>query len=1394
MFAIKAKLLNLNKTLNFILDTAAQISILKEEFIGNKTQINEMHKVIITGITDNNIQSLGTIQDIISIEKLKLPIEFQLISSNLGQSDGILGINFLKNFESFEIDLMKGTLTLKNETITIIKLIDLKVEAAALPEVETNPNSYNDFLGNPESKQNFITRNSTSSIQSTKKHKAFTSEGNGIDQYLNDVPCDDLINNEYFSKQEHNKNLNDVPRDDLINNEYFSKQEHNNNLNYVPRDDLINNEYFSKQEHNKNLNDVPRDDLINDEYFSTKEHNNNINIYDHIEPTGKHMDDDPLVQVNENEVNIVKEKANDIITNLDDLLTPECLKLKYPTLTFFLWYEENTFITQKIPYFIANQNPIDKIYDIYVENDENIVTDIKVLFTREDQHKREETHIEPLPQSREERISILKKGLDLKHLDEKERNTFFNFCVNYEHIFHLGEHLSCTNIIKHEIILKPNTQPINIRQYKLPYNLKDEVNRQISEMLEQKIIKPSFSSFNFPALLVKKKTDSSENPSYRLCIDFRKLNENTIAPSYPMNNVEDIINNLGNNQIFSTLDASAGFWQIELENNSTQYTAFSYLNRKYEFCRMPFGLVAAPHTFNKLIAIILDSLNFTFSFLDDIIVFSKNIEEHFEHLKIIFERLEKYNLKLKPKKCNFFKEELLFLGHKINKHGVKPDEKLVEAIMKFKTPTTNKQIRSFLGLTGFYRKFILNYSGIAMPLTNQLSKDKSFSWNIEMQKSFEILKSKLISPPILIYPDFNKTMNLHTDASKLYISAVLSQTHENKELPIAFISEKLTKHLINYSTIEKELLAIVWATKKFRCYLLGKHFKVFTDAKSLSWLLSIKDPGSRLLRFTLKLAEFDFEIHHIPGKLNVVADVLTRYPMEGNQILITTRNQTKINQSNSKELSYKNFNELGKNQTFDNEKVVDWKITNNKNIVKIFYSDQKLSNCPENFSSLIDFNKTDDNLLEMKTKDKLDAIILIHSRNIKTITNEDFFNLTLQLKTHCENINIKEIGIMDIHKGNKMFIKIIRYIFEKSKIIVQFCSSIIEISNSEEIEKIIAEFHGSMMQGHIGVDKTCAKIREIYTFPNLKQLVSDYIEKCKTCQAYRNPVKINKSPMKIYTPNARPWALTFTDVVGPLPESMNHNKYIVTAQCALTKFVVAVPLQNQETTTLASALVENLILKYGLFNEIALLSDNGSNYASSLFNSICKLLGITKLCSTIYHAQTNQVERYHRELGNYLRAFGHSDTENWDLLVPFAAFQYNTTKNSTTKFMPMELLFGFTPLIPTNLKKTPELDYTYDDYLSDLRNKFRKTRQIAIENIVKSKETNKNYYDKTAKTSEFKEGDLVWLLDMTRKNKLQGFKTGPYLIVKCPNNTNSIIKRGKNFQTVHNNLLSLYMD
>ena len=362
----------------------------------------------------------------------------------------------------------------------------------------------------------------------------------------------------------------------------------------------------------------------------------------------------------------------------------------------------------------------------------------------------------------------------------------------------------------------------------------------------------------------------------------------TIKDAQPLPRIDDTLESLKGAKCFSTLDLKSGYWQVPIKEEHRSKTAFrTGSGQLYEFNRLPFGLCNASATFSRLMNNVLSGLSWEVClfYLDDIIISSKGWQEYLDRLRMVFMRLKEANLRLAPCKCTLARGSVTFLGHHVSEEGLRLDPRLLESIRKIPILTTVTQVRSFLGLVGYYHRFIKGFSKIAAPLNRLLGKNCPFKWDSECTQAYQELKTLLLREPIVAYPDFTVPFWLYTDASNIRLGAILAQQREGRERIICCASRTLNKAEQNYSATKKECLAVVWGIKNFWNYLTADHFKVYTDHYSLQWLQVMKNESALLHRWAAQLEDYDFEILHRPGKNQGHVDALSRLPQDNIHLL-----------------------------------------------------------------------------------------------------------------------------------------------------------------------------------------------------------------------------------------------------------------------------------------------------------------------------------------------------------------------------------------------------------------------------------------------------------------------------------------------------------------------------
>lgn len=428
--------------------------------------------------------------------------------------------------------------------------------------------------------------------------------------------------------------------------------------------------------------------------------------------------------------------------------------------------------------------------------------------------------------------------------------------------------------VMHEINVVPGTAPIKQKAYRVSPFRQKMMEAELDKMLALGVVEPSNSPWAAPVCMIPKRDGSQ-----RFCIDFRLLNAVTIKDAYPIPNIDDILDNLGNTRYLSTLDIKSAYWQVPLAPEARAYTGFVVPGRGlHQFVRMPFGLSNAPATWQRIIDNVLgeDLKPFVWVYLDDIVVTAPDFPSHLRLLTTVLERLRGAGMVASAEKCKFCRSELKYLGYIIDGQGLRTDPEKVQAMVNIPPPTNAKEVRSFLGMVSWYRRFVEGFSSIATPLTELTKKNFKFVWTPECDAAFTRLKECLISPPVLARPDFTLPFTLQVDASGYGLGGVLTQRFPDGEKVICYISRSLTSGERKFSATERECISCIWGVEKLRYYLEGRRFTIITDHHSLLWLHRLKDPQGRLARWALRLLPYDYEIIHRKGREHVVPDCLSR--------------------------------------------------------------------------------------------------------------------------------------------------------------------------------------------------------------------------------------------------------------------------------------------------------------------------------------------------------------------------------------------------------------------------------------------------------------------------------------------------------------------------------------
>lgn len=908
-----------------------------------------------------------------------------------------------------------------------------------------------------------------------------------------------------------------------------------------------------------------------------------------------------------------------------------------------------------------------------------------------------------------------------------------NIDVISQHPFDLG----LTDLIELKVDVG-DTKPVAQKPYRIPFAMRTEVERQINELLKHDIIEPSMSPWAHPLVCVKKK-----DGSIRLCTDLRRLNVNLKKDQFPLPNIKDIIDNLAGAQYFTTIDLRSGFQQVAVHPEDREKLAFTTPFGLYQYKRAPFGIATMPSLFQRLMTMVLAGLigHGVFVYIDDILISSPTFAQHLVDIQNVFDCLRRAKLKIKLSKCEFCKSSLVYLGYRISRKGVEPDPQKVEAINKALPPTNLTEVQSFLGKINYYASFVPALADIAEPIRALTCKGAKFDWTATCQRAFEELKRRLTRWPILALPNFNFPFYLQVDASNYAVGAVLSQKIQGMERAIAYASRALRKHELNYPTIEKEILALVWGYQHFKPYLYGRRFYVESDHRPLSYLLTKKKLSARLEKWALQLQEADvISINYRPGKHNANADYMSRLRMADKQY-----GQCKSDNSMQNSDCLQIDTVL---QEYSKDKMDPWENIDIKReqrndsdlLPMIIYKEtQQLPEEPQ----LARYIANTENLYFLN-----DTGILMHKQPVPKIRREGYFE-QLVIPKHLR-------------------------------------------------PEVLRQNHDNVLCGHMGEDRTIARIQTKYFWPNMLNDITQYVKACLACATRKRSSRPTRVPLKSI-PVVRVFQRVAMDLMGPLPLTENGNRYIAVFTDYFSKYVEVDAIENQSADRVARCFVEVMIARHGVPESF--LTDRGSNFTSDTMRGICKLLNVKKLFTTAFHAQTDGLcERFNSTcctiLSNYVSTNGH----NWDRFLRLAAFAYNTSVHSSTGDSPFFLIYGRDPQLPldgdlsvSNPSYLDELDYR-DQLLLSLRAAY----QHAKDNIEKAQATQKKYYDRTARPHTFKLGDLCMLytpsLNKDANKKFARYFRGPFRIVELLEQNAIIVPlhNNKRQQRVHLNRLKKY--
>jgi hypothetical protein len=865
----------------------------------------------------------------------------------------------------------------------------------------------------------------------------------------------------------------------------------------------------------------------------------------------------------------------------------------------------------------------------------------------------------------------------------------------------------------HTIPLQPGSTPHFGPIYKLSPVELETLRKYIDENLKKGFIKNSQSPYGAPIVFAKKK-----DGSLRLCVDYRGLNKLTIKNRYPLPLIGELLDRISKATIFSKFDIRDGYNRLRMAEGEEEKTAFRCRYGLFEYTVMPFGLCNAPGTFqhymNETFREFLDK--FLVIYLDDFLVYSNSLKEHKIHVRQILERLREAGLYLKPSKCQFHAEEVEFLGFIIGKNGVAMDPGKVDSITSWPTPKSVHDIRMFLGLANFYRRFIKDFSKLAAPMTSLLKKEnnKNFRWTESAQAAFDKLRTAFTTAPILQHFDPELPTILEADASDFALGAVISQKGPDGLVhPIAFHSRKFNPAELNYEIYDKEMLAIVESLEHHRHYFegLGQQATIYSDHHNLLWFTETKVYNRRQARWAEKISKYDFVIIFRPGKEGGKPDALSRRP------------------------DYKEQAQLGdRTMTFLKPEQVD------TSAIKERSQETKIS-AQSARTELREDMGLKQAILDALPRDPTIGEYLNHLRDPTMERDEEATELLEPFAMEEDGL-VTRNGLVYVPAGDGIKLQILR------------------------------GSHDSKTAGHLGQEKTMELITREYYWPGMRKFVNEYIRTCETCARNKTSRRQRHGQLHPLPIPEGPWQSVSMDFIVELPPSQGYDTIYVCVD-RFTKMAHFCP-----TTTKISAegtadlYLRHVFKNHGIPRDI--VSDRGPQFVSKFTRALLDLCDIQGNRSTAFHPESDgQTERVNQTLEQYLRTYCGHHQDDWSQLLPLAEFVYNNAKSASTGMSPFYANYGYHPRHTIKVKQNHQDNGTMNPSAEALRERFDKVHKELREHLEGAQQAYKRSHDrKTREPPLFRPGDLVWLnrtnIKTTRPSqKLDRKRMGPFKIMEA---------------------------